>query len=138
MTEQEPGQDLQKKQDETKDQQEQLPTEEILQRLPKGVREAVGIMMSVSGPVPNPLLGKITTQHISQLINNQEKENDRRFQTDREERSHNFKIFIVAIGAIIALTVFLVFMKEKDILMNIIAALFGFAGGFGVGRYFKK
>jgi hypothetical protein len=29
-------------------------------------------------------------------------------------------------------------MKEKDVLLNVIMAILGFAGGFGVGKYFQK
>lgn len=115
---------------------QQVPGE-LLEKLPKGVKEVLQFM-SISGPVPNPLIGKITPEHIEKLIVNDDKENERDFQDSREERSHNFKIFIVAIIAVLLLTGFLTIMKERDILLNVIMAILGFAGGFGVGKYFQN
>lgn len=123
---------------EEKGEMDQEEFAEVIERMPPELRETMGVMMKISGPMPNPLMKKITTEHITKIIDSGDKESERDYQREKEERSYNLIIFIITVLTILALTGFLVFMKEKDLLMNLIVALLGFAGGFGVGKYYNK
>lgn len=123
---------------EEKGEMDQEEFAEVIERMPPELRETMGVMMKISGPMPNPLMKKITTEHITKIIDSGDKESERDYQREKEERSYNLIIFIIVILTILLLTGFLVFMKEKDLLMNLIVALLGFAGGFGVGKYYNK
>ena len=80
----------------------------------------------------NPISEKITSEHISRLIENSNIQDER----DRKERKSdkNYKIIFLLIG-LFFLAFLIFFLKDdKELLYKIIIAVFSFIGGFGLGK----
>lgn len=120
------------------DQTPEASVDKLMENMPGSVKRAMGMMMSISGPLPHPLMEKITPEHVSKIIESGDKENERAFQEQREGRHQNLIIFIITVVGLLALIVFLVIMKENGLLLNLVIAILGFAGGIGVGKYYRK
>ena len=84
----------------------------------------------------DPISEKITTEHISKVLENTENQDKK----DREERKSekNYQIIFLLIG--LAFIGFLIiFLKDdKDLLYKIIIAIISFIGGFGMGKIKKS
>jgi len=84
----------------------------------------------------DPIAEKITTEHISKVLENVDIQDKR----DRDERKSekNYQIIFLSIGlAFIGLLIF--FLKDdKDLLYKIIIAIISFIGGFGIGKTRQK
>jgi len=115
--------------------------EEILNAIPEKDRPGfIRTITQFSGVFPqqNPLLRKITTEHISQIIQNANNEDIRDREERGKERNYNYKLFVTAIIAILLISGLFIWAKETEFLKYIIGAIIGFAGGFGVGKYYNK
>jgi hypothetical protein len=116
---------------------------EVLKELPPQQQEQIKRFVSqsvslFSGQFPNPLLQKVTSEHISDVIKNAD-ETDKRDRTERgSERKHNIIILSIALFCTLFLVVFLVIYNQLELLKYFISAILGFAGGFGVGKYRKE
>ena len=84
----------------------------------------------------DPIAEKITTEHISKVLENADIQDKR----DRQERKSekNYQIIFLSIGLIfIGLLIF--FLKDdKELLYKIIIAIISFIGGFGIGKTRQK
>ena len=84
----------------------------------------------------DPIAEKITTEHISKVLENVDIQDQR----DRQERKSekNYQIIFLSMGLVfIGLLIF--FLKDdKDLLYKIIIAIISFIGGFGIGKTRQK
>ena len=90
------------------------------------------MMFSTEMKRSNPLSEKITSEHISKLIENSNTQDER----DRKERKSdkNYQIIFLLIG-LIFIGFLIVFLKDdKELLYKVIIAIISFVGGFGIGK----
>ncbi len=126
---------------ETDDNQESLIPDEILEAIPVEERgKVISIikqsMVSSITRRSNPIAEKITTEHITQLINKSD-ETDKRDRKERQgQRNHDLLLVIIGLIFIGFLIVFL--QQDKDLLLKIVIAIISFVGGFGIGKSAKK
>jgi hypothetical protein len=112
---------------------------------PRVIKEMTTFMASSfmgQVPIPNPIISKINESHIDKIIDNAEKEDARQAESGKSIRRYIFGGFIAILAVVIALVIFLVLQNSTSILVNLIIALFSFAGGlgagFGAGKYLQK
>lgn len=83
----------------------------------------------------NPIYEKVSSKHITSIINNSEEQDKR----DRKERGNirwmNFGMFILLLAFLVFIIIFLI--DNENILNLIITAALAFAGGFGVGKFYS-
>ncbi len=83
----------------------------------------------------NPIYEKVSSEHITSIINNSEEQDKR----DRKERGNirwmNFGMFILILVFLVFIIIFLI--DNENILNLIITASLAFAGGFGVGKFYS-
>jgi len=124
-----------------KTEESKTATNEILEAVPVEERgRFISIMkesMFASFMSSNdPISEKITTEHISKVLDNVDVQDKR----DRQERKSdkNYQIAFLLIG-LIFMGFLIVFLKDdKDLLYKIIIAVISFIGGFGIGRTKQK
>lgn len=121
-----------------------LPKEitEIVKGLPeeegKIIKERIQLMMSsFNMPSYNPLIKKITGEHIDKIIENSEKDDERGFRFACISKNYTLIFTILGIGVFIFLTIFLA-KDASNIYMDILKVAFGFLGGFGVGTFLRR
>ena len=109
-----------------------LIPDEILETLPVEDRNRLSMFFSSVMKRSNPISEKITSEHISKLIENSNFQDER----DRKERKSdkNYQIIFLLIG-LIFIGFLIVFLKDdKELLYKIIIAIISFIGGFGIGK----
>jgi len=116
---------------------------EMLEALPDMTRKQISSsfsLMSMQGGSlhSSPIAKKIDANHITQIIENQEKESQREF--EKSKISENTKRW--GMGAILSLVV-VVFVyagvtKDKDLSEKVVLAGISAIGGFGAGYAFAK
>jgi hypothetical protein len=104
------------------------PFERVMEGMPHRVRE---FFMAMSrSTTSNPVFDKITTDHVTTIIqqagDNSVRESAHRFS------ARKYQLAYVIIGVVAILT--LVQMGHAELAIPILAALVGFAGGFGYGQ----
>ena len=84
----------------------------------------------------NPIAEKITSEHLTRLLENSD-EQDKRDRAERKSEK-NYQIIFLIIG--LAFIGFLiVFLKDdKELLYKVIIAIISFVGGFGIGKTRKS
>jgi hypothetical protein len=80
----------------------------------------------------NPIAEKITTEHISQIINKSDDLDKRDREERKNQRSYNLILILLGLSFIGFLIVYL--QKDKELLIKIIVAIISFVGGFGLGK----
>lgn len=130
---------------EEQDSQLSIPPE-ILKEIPEDIRPKIsrslslfmGSMSMGRFPPTNPLLKKITTSHISKVLDSVEQDDIRQANAHKSIRRYVFWGFIVLVIVALVLVIFLQLQGATEILVNLIIAIFSLAGGFGIGRYFQR
>ena len=84
------------------------------------------------GPAPNPIAEKITTVHISAILNNAAKNDERAFEDAKISRKYVLGYVLISVAVFIFLTVYLVDI-DKELWKEIVKLFAVFAGGFGSG-----
>ena len=89
-------------------------------------------MFSTMTKSSDSLTEKLTTEHITSIINNSD-EYDKRDRDERKgQRKYHFAIFALSI---VFLGFIIIFLKDdKELLYKIIIAIISFLGGFGIGK----
>ncbi|HEY9848568.1 MAG TPA: hypothetical protein V6D28_03850 [Leptolyngbyaceae cyanobacterium] len=118
---------------------EKFPEE--LENLPPQIKREITAILSmqrISGAISplSPIREKINEQHISKILEIAEKDDERAFADTQSARIYGFLTFIVAIGFLVFLTVFLV-NKDVAVYQDVLKLLIIFGGGFGSGFGFK-
>ena len=121
----------------------QSAVEKLDEKKPGTMTEFLAMGM---GSVGNPLHHKMTTEHISQVLNLTAKHDEREYELQKQSqsddfsegksnRAYGFAVFVVVI--IVILIVLFLFQDKPDVLVPIITGLVGlvsgFLGGWGLG-----
>lgn len=137
---QKPEADLSKTEDELP-----IPEESLRKLEPEHqniVRKMFTAMSIQSGIREHPILKKLTSEHVTNLINNDEKASIRECEERKDIRKNSLLIFGSILLSIIFLCVFFTLTNNKDTLYEILKIIGAFAGGFGAGfgvsTYYKK
>ena len=114
--------------------------EEILDALPEEERGRVASIIKqtmISGVMrqSNPITEKITSDHITQIIDTSDKRDARDRSDKQKEQIYN--LVLLTLG-LIFIGFLVVFLKDSPELLNkIIIAIIAFVGGFGAGKLRK-
>ena len=94
---------------------------------------------TLSGPLRNPLLDKLTAEHISSLISAADKDRDRALEDRRNARKWQSVISILIIIVVALLLGYFAFLQQNSLVAEIIklaaVGLGGFGGGYGFARW---
>ena len=119
----------------------ELIPDEILESIPIGERSKIKSFISqtmISGVMKrsNPIAEKITSEHLTRLLENSD-EQDKRDRAERKSEK-NYQITFLLIG-LIFLGFLIIFLKDdKELLYKVIIAIISFVGGFGIGKTRKS
>ena len=86
----------------------------------------------------NPILRALTPEHLSKILDNRDRSDERAHTSEASERRYRFLYFLIGLIAAIALLVFFSVTNEREMLTTVLVALLGFAGGFGLGRTTRR
>lgn len=114
------------------------PTEEenIVEGMPAEMKRIMRASLFM-GNMANPMLEKITPEHITQVLKISDKQEDNSHSEYKTDKRYTFLYFIVGAAIFVFLIYFLI-DRDKDLLLKLISYLVAFAGGFGVGRIPRK
>lgn len=110
--------------------------QEIINNLPENERESIkkSLTMSfsqVSGPF-NPMVEKMTPEHITLTLQNAEKESEREFKLISKQKMYDF---LLVIGALLfVFTLCYLFRNNVNSIKDILIPIATFVGGYGFGK----
>jgi hypothetical protein len=106
---------------------------EVLDKLPADVRRAMDFsLQAFSGPVFNPILKKVTEQHIDKALDQTEKASDREFKDRQRGRTFALLYSLIAAGLFVFVTIYLAGL-DKELYRDLLTKIIIFFGGSGVG-----
>ncbi|CAB1065859.1 hypothetical protein D1BOALGB6SA_10658 [Olavius sp. associated proteobacterium Delta 1] len=113
--------------------------EEVFEKIPPEARGEIKRMVSTIsagyiGPTPSPIARKLTSDHVTKIIDNSEKEDQRRYQEKKEERKMSLIVFGGILVPVTGLIVFFALIDKVEILIPLISAIVAFGGGYGFGK----
>jgi hypothetical protein len=114
---------------------------EVLESLPPDVRERVEASFTAalySGPFPNPIASKVTSEHITQVLNAR----DRATELEFKDRQHSRKWTALITGGVVVAALILILWLGltghdalvSDLMKIGVGAVVGAGGGYGLGR----
>ncbi len=117
---------------------EAMLPDEFLGNLPsehqRRIGSTLGLSVGISGPIQDPISERITSEHITQVLDNRENAALRAHKAGRSERWLAAWFGTLILAAAVGLIVFFGIRETYEVVTAIIGGLLGFAGGFGVGR----
>ena len=127
----------------SQDVEQNLPLpEEVLTDVPREDRQAIfrafSSVTQFAGPVFNPIFQKVTSKHVSQIIDNIESDSVREHKARASHRKYQFLYFILGLISVVGLIVFFVVSDKENLALPIITAVTGFLGGFLAGQRFRN
>lgn len=109
---------------------------EIANQIPEAVRaQIVSFATMRTGSPPNPILSKITSDHITQVLSLAEKSRGNDATAATSVRRYQFTCFLIIVAVFIFLLVF--FKSQPTVFGPMLSAGLGFAAGFGIGKKSK-
>lgn len=109
---------------------ETLPPEEQARKI-----QSIFMSMIQSGRKSDKsvLFEKMSPENISKYLDGMEKNDERKF---KDEQNKRFLYMVYVFIGLIAFGIGVVYLlpKDKDLLLQLIAILVSFGGGFGIGR----
>ena len=115
---------------------------EILEKLPPEARKKVMEFFAAgmySGPAPNPVLAKITPQHITDLISLASKDSDHALEDTKHSRRLALYALTIVLISVLVVVLVLAFRNQNDLLIEVFkllaVGLGGFGGGYGWARF---
>lgn len=116
---------------------EEVFPKEFLEAIPEEdrgrVKAVISQMMISSNVRPrNPLLNKITSEHITSILSNSNQQDERRWTDKNWDRLYKGVIF--SISMVVVLVVIYVLRDNQEALKIVMTALLSFGAGFGVGK----
>jgi hypothetical protein len=99
--------------------------------------EQFSAMMQFS-PGRDPLVEKMTTEHVTAVIANKDKDGERHHQEELAKIASHRWYFGGAIVSVLALCWLFLWYGKTEHLDAVLAAIVGLAGGFGLGRATAK
>jgi hypothetical protein len=116
--------------------------EEVLAGVPAEHRQAIvrafSSVTQLAAPVVNPVLHRITSEHVSQIIDNTENGSVREHDASRSRRRYQFAYFLLGAGVTVGLIVFFTVSDNRELIPPIVTAIAGFLGGLATGQYFRR
>ncbi len=119
--------------------------DEVLKGIPLKERKEISrIMMSSSsmmGRMPNPMMEKITPEHIDKILDHAGKSDERAYEDHGTSRKFTLAYVLISIALFIFLTLYLVETNKAlylEILKLAITFVGGFGGGFGIKTYIDR
>ena len=115
--------------------------ENFLEGLPPEMQGLIVSVLSsrtqISETVSNPILEKVTPEHITSIITNVESDSAREHDADKSRRRYQFAYFLVITAVIAGLMLLFVFSDNRDLILPIVTAVTGLMGGFLAGQRFR-
>lgn len=117
-----------------------LPAE-IVGKLPAHLQRVIqhSISATVMGNFPNPIVDKLTAEHISSMIAADEREGVRILEDQKHARNWQSIIAVLIIIAVSVLLGYFGFLQQNSLVAEIIklaaVGLGGFGGGYGFARW---
>ena len=90
------------------------------------------VIAGAIGPVRNPVLDKFTSDHITDIIRNDSKNDERDFQDSKANRRYRLAYVLIGLISFFVLT-FPLLSIDKELYKQVLQVLAVFAGGFGTG-----
>lgn len=113
------------------------PVEAMLKRVPveeRGrFRSMVSTMLQVSGPAPHPMFDKLTSEHLTKIIDGSEKDSERIAVDRRESRSQTKFMAVAGMVTFLAASGIFLFAQQADLLTELVRFGVVLAGGIGIG-----
>ena len=111
---------------------------EVLDNMPPEMRSevtrAVSSITQVAAPIFNPVLQRVTSDHLTQIINNVDTQSDREAEAEKSNRRYQFAYFFVTIVVILGLLVFFAIREQYNVLIPVVTGITGLGSGFGIGK----
>ena len=118
----------------TEEEQSSASTPELIGKLPPEAQDVVQSVFAASwGPIPNPILEKITPQHIDQVITLHAQESDRVYKDASESRHHVTLLLVLSMISALAIILVLSLAGQRDVLFELVKIAAPFVGGGGLG-----
>ena len=92
-------------------------------------RSALSMSMGIFRPPTDPIRRRITSEHITQILENQEKSDQRYHSSENSDRWLLAWFGTMGVLATIGLTLFFGIREQYDIIAAIVTGVLGFAGG---------
>lgn len=118
--------------------------------VPKQMQSIMTAVMR-TGSLPNPMIDKMTSDHVTQVLTLSEAQDTRQFEAfklkqEAEERTtarrQKYALIIICLMLISLFGLVWMFKDSEDFLLKILALIFtaitSFGGGFGIGRSQRK
>lgn len=108
---------------------------EILENLPPEIKRTMEMAISMqTGRMPNPILSKLTEDHITKILDQSEKEDENSFKDTQSSKAYNLIYFVITVLLIVFFVIYLA-DRDKALLLNLadkaLYILAGFGGGYG-------
>lgn len=104
--------------------------------IPPQMRQVVEFGMAQIGSRSNPLIKKISSEHIDKVLDQGERDNEREFKDVQSSRRYGFAYFLAALALLVFLTIFIAPL-DKALYLEIVKAIAFLGGGFGAGYGFR-
>jgi hypothetical protein len=107
---------------------------EVMENLPPEARKQITSMLAMRsiGPLPNPVLAKVTPEHISRILDISEQDSERSFKDAQHARlftAFYVLLFVIALGTLVWYLV----PMDKALFLDVFKVFVAFAGDFGSG-----
>ncbi len=109
----------------------------FLEDMPKEARLLLMAQMKRMGPIPHPIFEKITSDHITKIIDSSNLDSEREL-TDITQRRRYSMAFAIMVAAIFVFLVVYLSGSNPELLKSLIGYLIAFAGGAGIGYGVKS
>ena len=103
----------------------------------KAITRAFSSVTQFAGPVFNPIFQKVTSEHVTRIIDSMENDSVRDHDTGKSRRRYQLTYSILGLGAIVGLIIFFTLTDNRDLMIPVITSVAGFLGGLATGRYFR-
>lgn len=114
----------------------------VFNEIPEPIKEKLIFAAShYSGPVPNPIVEKMTSSHITSIIDTISKDEDNSYKLKREGRIYSLIYIVLFLGLLIFLICFLIDKNPeflKDFFYKGLIFFGGAGGGYGYKAYLSK
>ena len=90
------------------------------------------VIAGTIGPARNPVLEKLTEDHITTLIENDGRNDERSFEYSKADRRYRL-VYVLIVLLSFGLLTFYLAPADKELYKQIVQVLAAFAGGFGAG-----
>ena len=121
------------------------PLDEALSEQRSHLGRSVGSFTQLIAPVANPLVEKLTSDHLTKIIDNEENEgvraDNKRIRVYEERASRRrlqFIYFLVGLFVAVGMIVLFTFTDNRDMIIPIVTAVAAFLGGFAAGQRFRN